>query len=125
MVALADDDGVKILPDQGFDSAMGVMHKGTGRFQHTQPALLERLQGLLRRAVGGDHDRRRDHVPDPVFDADAAGAQSGQHRFVMHQIAQNGQGRGAVLRVGQGNGVAHPETHAQMGGPNDAEGAFR
>ena len=96
MLAPSDDDRMAILPRQFLDGPMGVMDQRTGRFQHAQPAFPQRQKCFVRRAVRGDHDRRRSHVLHAVFHAQAAGAQARQHGLVVRQFAQNGQRRRTV-----------------------------
>jgi hypothetical protein len=47
-------------------------------------------------------------------DPDAAGAELGQHRFVVHEVAEDGQRLGAGSFLREDDGVAHAKAHAQV-----------
>ena len=66
-----------------------------------------------------DHYRRCFHRASLLADFNASGAQLGQHRFVVDQVAQDRERLGLGLFQCQGNGVADPEAHAEIFCTND------
>ena len=101
------------VADERRDRPVRDVDERAGRLDDIQAERPRVRQRPLRRAVGGDHDALRPHLRGLVRDGDAPGAQVFQHGRVVHQVAENGERRGAGLFERQRDRVAHAEAHAQ------------
>jgi hypothetical protein len=69
--------------------------------------------------VGGNHDPRGGDIGDLVLGLDPLGAKLLKHRFVVHQVAEDGERSRFGLAKGERDGVADSEAHTHVVGANN------
>src|SRR5262245_51421705 len=95
---------------------MGVVDERARRLGHVKSTLAHGGQCALRCAMGGDHDMRGGEVGDLVLDGYSLSAKLGEDTVVVHQVAEDGEGVGPRVSLGQRERIAHAEAHAQVSG---------
>ena len=69
--------------------------------------------------MGRHHHGRRRDVCDVLRDRDALRLEGAQDGGVVDEIAEDREGAGVGVLERERDGVAHAETHAEVGGPED------
>ena len=120
VVALPDDDDVVALAREGRDGAVRDVDERARGFDHRQPQGAGPREGPLGRAVGRHHHGRRLDVCDVLRDRDALRLEGAQDGGVVDEVTEDGEGAGVSVLERERDGIANAETHAEVGGSEDA-----
>jgi hypothetical protein len=114
MTALADDDRVISLRDQAGDRAMRERHQRAGAFEDFEAMSAGASDGRFGGAMRGDHRGAGLDLRRIGLELNAAAAKISEDRFVVDELAQDGERLHPRGRLGEGDGVADAETHTEM-----------
>jgi len=120
VVALPDDDDVVALAREGKDGAVRDADERARGFDYRESQGAGPREGPLGRAVGRHHQGRRLDVCNVLRDRDALRLEGAQDGGVVDEVTEDREGAGVGVLEREPDGIANAETHAEVGGSDDA-----